>query len=107
MHELNMRVLILISDTGGGHRAAGVAIEEALRRLDPTIEIIVRDALVETATWPFAQMPWFYPVVMKHFRWLYALIFHATNGARRSRFLADVSWMFVARKMRELITKDK
>ncbi|MCE9586021.1 glycosyltransferase [Candidatus Uhrbacteria bacterium] len=102
-----MRVLILISDTGGGHRSAAVAIEEALRRLDPTIEIIIRDALVEASTWPLSQMPWVYPVMMRHFRWLYALMFYTTNGTRRSRFAADFSWIFMAGKMRELVTKDR
>lgn len=102
-----MRVLILISDTGGGHRSSAVAIEEAFRRLDPTIDVITRDALIETSTWPLSKMPWFYPVVMKYARWAYALLFYATNGGRRARYAADVSWMFTANKMRALIMKDQ
>lgn len=102
-----MKVLILISDTGGGHRSAAVAIEEALRRLDPAIEIIVRDALVETSIWPLSHFPGFYPTLMRHFRWLYALIFYTTNGPRRSRFAADLSWIVMAGKMRKFVTDDQ
>jgi hypothetical protein len=76
-----MRVLLLISDTGGGHRSAAVAVEAALQRIDPSIEIIIRDALVEKATWPFSRSPWLYTfcdaVICAG---LWALGFALTNG---------------------------
>jgi 1,2-diacylglycerol 3-beta-galactosyltransferase len=102
-----MRVLLLISDTGGGHRSAAVAVEAALQRIDPSIEIIIRDALVEKATWPFSRSPWLYTFFMRHLRWAWALGFALSDGPLRSRFLADVTWPVMAKRMRTLVTEDQ
>jgi hypothetical protein len=40
------RVLILISDTGGGHRAAARALTDALKLLDPSCTVTVADPLI-------------------------------------------------------------
>lgn len=102
-----MRVLLLISDTGGGHRAAAVAIEAALKRLDPAAEIITRDALVETSTWPLSCSPQIYTFAMRNLRWLWAFVWYLTNGQRRARFMADVFWPVMRRRMLDLVTKDR
>ena len=102
-----MRVLLLISDTGGGHRSAAIAIEAALKRLDPSIEIIIRDALIETSTWPLSHSPQIYTFAMRHLRWLWAFSWYLTNGKRRARLMADVFWPVMKRRMIELVTKDQ
>ena len=50
------RILILFSDTGGGHRAAAGALTEALRLLDPscTVTVACYLAITETAGGTFA-----------------------------------------------------
>src|ERR1700686_4517444 len=40
------RVLILFSDTGGGHRAAARALTDALKLLDPSCIVTVADPLM-------------------------------------------------------------
>src|SRR5205807_3078292 len=40
------RILILFSDTGGGHRAAARALTEALQLLDPSCIVTVADPLI-------------------------------------------------------------
>lgn len=102
-----MRVLILISDTGGGHRSAAVAIEAALKRLDASVEIIIRDALVETSTWPLSHSPRMYTFAMRYLRWFWAFGWYLTNGQRRARFMADLFWPMIQGRMLELVTKDQ
>lgn len=102
-----MRVLFLVSDTGGGHRAAAVAIEAAMKRIDPSIQTVIRDALVETSTWPFSKAPGFYAFAMRHLRWLWAILFYLTNGPRRARVMVDVFfWPFMRRRLIELLKRD-
>lgn len=46
-------MLILMSDTGGGHRASAQALETALEDLFPgRIEVATVDMLTEHAHWP-------------------------------------------------------
>src|SRR3979411_3255832 len=40
------RVLIVFSDTGGGHRAAARALTDALKLLDPSCLVTVADPLI-------------------------------------------------------------
>src|SRR4029077_20721217 len=40
------RILILFSDTGGGHRAAARALTDALKQLDPSCVVMVADPLI-------------------------------------------------------------
>ena len=51
------RVLILFSDTGGGHRAAARALTDALRLLDPTCVVTVADPLSARARSSSAGSP--------------------------------------------------
>ena len=44
--ERGNSVLILFSDTGGGHRAAAKALEQALTQLDPKVKIAKLDPLI-------------------------------------------------------------
>ena len=45
------RVLILFSDTGGGHRAAARALTDALKLFDPTCVVTVADPLMAQGPW--------------------------------------------------------
>ena len=71
------RVLIAMSDTGGGHRAVSTAIQGALRRLygDAVESTIVdvfalgRRSLVDSSTRLYSPM-------LRHAPWLYGLVYH-------------------------------
>lgn len=102
-----MRVLFLISDTGGGHRAGALAVEAAMKRMDPACTTVIRDALVEAAPWPSNHAPAIYNWGMKHARWVWGASFHLMNGARRARFMADANWPLMKRRMVELVTRDR
>ncbi len=59
---MRKRILFLMSDTGGGHRASALAIGEAIEHLYPDqFEILIEDIWTEHTRWPVNQMPQLYP----------------------------------------------
>jgi 1,2-diacylglycerol 3-beta-galactosyltransferase len=84
------KVLLLVSDTGGGHRAAANAIAAALREAEPGVETAIEDGLVRAAPFPFNHAPALYAWGMKRSRVLWWAGFHALNGPVRARLMADV-----------------
>lgn len=62
-----MRVLILSSDTGGGHRASAAALHSALEQVYPgDLTVNVVDFWVDFAEGPFSNFPSQYTFLAKH-----------------------------------------
>jgi len=101
-----MKVLILFSDTGGGHRAASVAVISALESLDADVEISMRDGLVDGGPWPLNKSPAIYTWAMKWCRWAWAFFFHLWNGPFRAKVMADLGYPRIAGKLRKLIAEE-
>ncbi len=60
--SMKKRILFLMSDTGGGHRAAAEAIEEAVHALYPdAYETCIGDLWKEHTPWPVTRIPDAYP----------------------------------------------
>jgi 1,2-diacylglycerol 3-beta-galactosyltransferase len=97
------RALFLISDTGGGHRAAAVVVGEALRAAAPGATTAIEDALVRCAAWPSNRAPAMYAWAMRKARWIWALSFVVLNGPRRARFFAKLNYPTIGRKLERLI----
>ena len=106
MDPARKKILILFSDTGGGHRAASVAIMEALRQLDPDVESVMRDGLVDGGPWPLNRSPAIYSFAMKWCRWTWAFAFHLWNSPRRARWMADLGYPPIAGKLRRLLLEE-
>ena len=74
-----MRILVLSSDTGGGHRASAQALRAALEKLYPTdLHIDVVDFWVQLAEGPFCNFPQQYTFLAKH-PWMWKLTYEATR----------------------------
>jgi len=59
---MKKRILFLISDTGGGHRAAARAIDEAIHQLHPdTYKTYIEDIWKDHTPWPVNKIPNAYP----------------------------------------------
>lgn len=59
---MKKRILFLMSDTGGGHRAAACAIEEAIHYLYPNAyDIFIEDIWKTHTPWPINKIPNYYP----------------------------------------------
>jgi 1,2-diacylglycerol 3-beta-galactosyltransferase len=79
------RLLLLYSDTGGGHRSAAEALAEALqRRAGGRIRLALVDFLKDYAPFPYRRLPAWYPHMVRFPR-LWALGYRLTNSPRRLR----------------------
>ncbi|KAL8536922.1 hypothetical protein ACS0TY_012198 [Phlomoides rotata] len=90
------KVLILMSDTGGGHRASAEAIKAAFNEeFGEDYQVFITDLWADHTPWPFNQLPKSYNFLVKHGTlWkmtYYATaprVIHRTNFAATSTFIA-------------------
>jgi 1,2-diacylglycerol 3-beta-galactosyltransferase len=88
---MTKRVLLLISDTGGGHRSAANAIVAALDEVDrgPLGQPLKLEHRIEDVaahcTFPLSQLGPAYSAALRFAPPLYGALYHATNGRRRFR----------------------
>ncbi len=97
------RILILFSDTGGGHRAAAEALRDALDlKYGNRYETVLADAIVQAAIWPFNLVPKTYLPITKYAARAWGFGFDATNSRMGERWIADLSYLVGARGLRRL-----
>ncbi|HEY0831849.1 MAG TPA: glycosyltransferase [Candidatus Dormibacteraeota bacterium] len=73
------RVLILFSDTGGGHRAATRALTDALKLLDPTCVVTVADPLIGQGPTIVRRLASLYSPVIRRSRAAWGAVYHSSN----------------------------
>lgn len=96
-------ILILSSDTGGGHRSAAQAISQAIERLDGhRVETV--DALAQ-GRFPVSLSPALYALMTLHTPALWAWAFHLTNAPWRTKFLLFLLNLFTEKNLREILRK--
>ncbi len=83
MHNTPRRILFLMSDTGGGHRAAAQALAEALAHEFPTrYHVSMVDGIARGARFPFNHgAAWYFPLVT-YMEPLWRTLFRLTNTPR-------------------------
>ncbi|XVF48244.1 hypothetical protein PTKIN_Ptkin03bG0174400 [Pterospermum kingtungense] len=94
--ETPKKVLILMSDTGGGHRASAEAIKAAfIEEFGDDYQVFVTDLWSDHTPWPFNQLPKSYNFLVKHgslWRMTYygtaPRVIHQSNFAATSTFIA-------------------
>jgi 1,2-diacylglycerol 3-beta-galactosyltransferase len=97
------RVLMLFSETGGGHRSAAEAIIEALGvEYGDAITTEMVDIFKDYAPLPFNRMPDWYPYMVK-FPSLWGLSFKATNTRTAARAINYTFRPFVTRTARSIV----
>ncbi|KFK32604.1 hypothetical protein AALP_AA6G265700 [Arabis alpina] len=90
------KVLILMSDTGGGHRASAEAIKAAFNlEFGDEYQVSITDLWTDHTPWPFNQLPRSYNFLVKHgalWRMTYygtaPRVIHQSNFAATSTFIA-------------------
>src|SRR5262245_23085423 len=91
-----VRVLLLFSDPGGGHRSAADALREAWALAHPgRVRVHLVDWFRDYAPFPFNQAGPSYPYTVRYFRRLYAAAFRSTDGPRRARALVRAVYRYV------------
>jgi 1,2-diacylglycerol 3-beta-galactosyltransferase len=99
------RVLILFSDTGGGHRSAATAIEEALNLEYPgRVAVEMVDFLKQYGPFPFGRFPELYPSMVGRRR-IWRAAFHCFDGRRRVALLTGPPWPYVRKAVRRLLVE--
>ena len=73
------RVLILFSDTGGGHRAAARALTDALKLLDPTCVVTVADPLMAQGPMVVRRLASLYGPMIQRSRTAWGAVYHTSN----------------------------
>ncbi|HKB18544.1 MAG TPA: glycosyltransferase, partial [Candidatus Dormibacteraeota bacterium] len=73
------RILILFSDTGGGHRAAARALTDALKQLDPTCVVTVADPLIGQGPTITRRLAALYSPMIRRSRAAWGALYHTSN----------------------------
>jgi len=73
------RILILFSDTGGGHRAAARALTDALKLIDPSCEVTVADPLIGQGPAIVRRLASLYSPMIRRSRTAWGALYHTSN----------------------------
>jgi 1,2-diacylglycerol 3-beta-galactosyltransferase len=101
-----LRLLLLFSDTGGGHRSAAEALIETWRAEHPDrVEADMVDVFRHYTPFPFNRFGPSYPSIVKHFQGTYASVYHRTDSSRRARAVARAVYCYVRPHLRRLLAE--
>jgi UDP-N-acetylglucosamine:LPS N-acetylglucosamine transferase len=104
----NKRVLLLISDTGGGHRSAANAIIAALDDLPGEVRFEHRIEDVSAhCSFPLSHLGPAYSAALRFAPPIYGALYHVTNGRRRFRSVVRFCEPLYRQRLRDLFTTYK
>jgi 1,2-diacylglycerol 3-beta-galactosyltransferase len=85
------RILILMSNTGGGHRASAEALQAGFHlQFGDRFQVDVIDLLTDYLFWPLNRLPQLYPVLSNDATWLWRLLWKSGNFPGQSRRIVDL-----------------
>ena len=88
-------IVILFSDTGGGHRASGEAIRDALvAEYGAEAQVTMVDVLKQYSPYPLNRLPAWYPELSRR-RQLWKYGYRLTDGAQRFRLINTLLWPYL------------
>jgi 1,2-diacylglycerol 3-beta-galactosyltransferase len=99
------RILILFSDTGGGHRAAARALTDALKLFDPTCVVTVADPLMAQGPAMVRKLASLYSPMIQRSRAAWGAVYHTSNTKPAFAAIRAVFGRGVRKATVELITK--
>src|SRR6202165_1151334 len=103
---MTKRVLFLISDTGGGHRAGAQAIGAALDEIDGSTRFEWRiDASATHCTFPLSKLGPAYSAALRYAPPIYGALYYATNGRRRYKTIVRFCEPLYRERLREVFTQ--
>lgn len=102
---MTQRIVILMSDTGGGHRASGEAIQEALNLTygPTTIQVTLVDVFKQYTPYPFSRFPAWYPTIIARGARLWGPGFKVSDGMTRIQTVARAVYPYARPAFRRLI----
>ncbi|MEO7039374.1 MAG: glycosyltransferase [Candidatus Elarobacter sp.] len=103
---MTKRVLFLISDTGGGHRAGAQAVGAALDEIDGGVRFEWRiDDIATHCTFPLSKLGPAYSAALRYAPPIYGALYYATNGRRRYKTIVRFCEPLYRERLREVFTQ--
>jgi 1,2-diacylglycerol 3-beta-galactosyltransferase len=100
------RILILMSSTGGGHRASAEALKAGFaERYGDEFQVDIVDLLIDHLPWPLNRLPPLYPLLAHHTPWLWGLLFDSGNYPRSVRAIVNGLAQMTAAKIGQVIAE--
>lgn len=100
---MSARVTILLSDTGGGHRAVAKAVRSELLTLRPELRVELVDGLLQYAPYPLNRLPDWYGPIIAHGKGMWRRGYALSDGRRRARALIHAARPYVRAGVRRLL----
>jgi 1,2-diacylglycerol 3-beta-galactosyltransferase len=102
MSEKKPHILILFSDTGGGHRSAAEATIEALHlEYGERLTTQMVDIFKEIAPTPLNMLPDWYPYMVRAPK-VWGLGYQLSDGRRRASLITNSAWPYVRSALRKV-----
>lgn len=98
-------MLILFSDTGGGHRAAASALTDAIKLLDPTCVVTVADPLMAQGPAVVRRLASLYSPMIRRSRAAWGAVYHGSNTRPTFAAIRAVFGRSVRKVLVEMITE--
>jgi 1,2-diacylglycerol 3-beta-galactosyltransferase len=96
------KVLILMSDTGGGHRSAAEAIAEAVHQLyGEACRVEIADPWADHTPFPINRLGQLYGPLVNRGTILWKLIFRSTSNRRVLSLLVRIFWPAIRKSMKD------
>jgi 1,2-diacylglycerol 3-beta-galactosyltransferase len=101
---MTKRILILFSDTGGGHRAAAEAIRDAVHiRYPQATQIEMIDVFRAYSPFPFKYMPEMYPWLVNSSKAGWELGYKLSNKRDRARWLSQGMYVSIEKGLLRML----
>jgi len=98
------RVLLLFSDTGGGHRAAAEAIRDALLRKHPgEVSVEMVDVFRSYTPFPFKYMPELYPIIINRGKTSWGISYRWTNTRSRAKLISHGMYASIEKGLKRML----
>jgi len=102
-----MKVTILMSDTGGGHRSVATAVRSALVTEKPGLCVELVDGLLQYTPYPLNQLPDWYATIIARFVGLWRYGYVLSDGPVRTRVLNILARPFLRSSVRRFVQQHK
>jgi len=98
------KIVILMSDTGGGHRASAEAIQEALNiKCGENVNVKLVDVFKDYTPYPFNRFPAWYPIVIARGIRAWGPGFKASDGRARTRMLTGAVYPYTRPAFKKML----
>ena len=98
------RILILMSDTGGGHRASAQALQAAFVARHPgRFQVEIVDLWTDYTPWPINQMPYLYSPIIARALWFWKLLWAVFENERAFSAALRLVYLISRNELRKVL----